>query len=190
MVSSSTCPSQLATIDQPFNICTKLVNAQVGCVTNVDSYSVRDILTIVCYREVIFVAVTKLLRFLDKTTNIFAASGFHKIPRRPIIYCACARNYTLLENYTLPCSQFKHYVVGETGVSWDTFYFFSNISENIYDTDFVLTRQGRGILPLQTGLISYVVTSFVATVYSVNDTWSSCPNLPRHGVVWDSTRGT
>ena len=78
--------------------------------------------------------------------------------------------------------------VGETGVSRDTFHFFSNIAENIYDRDFNLTRQGRGILPLQTGLISYVVTSFVATEY--NDTWSNCPNLPRHGVGWDSTRGT
>ena len=81
-------------------------------------------------------------------------------------------------------------VVGETGDSWDTFHFFSNISENIYDRDFDLTRQGRGFLRLQTGLISYVVTSFVATEYGVNDTWSSCPNLPRHGVGWDSTRGT
>ena len=62
--------------------------------------------------------------------------------------------------------------LGETGVSRDTFYFFSNIAENIYDRDFDLTRQGRGILPLQTGLISYVVTSFVATEYGVKDTWS------------------
>ena len=80
-------------------------------------------------------------------------------------------------------------LVGETGVSRDTFYFFSNIAENIYDRDFDLT-QGRGILPLQTGLISYVVTSFVAAKYGVNDTWLSCPNLPRDGVGWDSTRGT
>ena len=80
--------------------------------------------------------------------------------------------------------------VGETGVSRDTFYFFSNIAENIYDRDFGLTGQGRGILPLQTVLISYVVTSFVATEYGVNDTWSNCPNLPRHEVGWDSTRGT
>ena len=43
--------------------------------TNVDSYSlyactyvvsVKDISTIECYRQVLFVAVTKLLRFLDK----------------------------------------------------------------------------------------------------------------------------
>ena len=78
--------------------------------------------------------------------------------------------------------------VGDTGVSRDTFHFFSNTARNIYDRDFDLTRQG--ILPLQTGLISYVVTSFVATEYDVNDTWSNCPTLPRHGVGWDSTRGT
>ena len=97
VASSSTCPSQLAPIDQTSNICTKLIKTQVGCVTNVDSYSlyactyvasVRHISTIVCYDQVLFVAVTKLLRFLEKTTNIFAASGFHKIPR--IIYCARA----------------------------------------------------------------------------------------------------
>ena len=81
-------------------------------------------------------------------------------------------------------------LLGETGASRDAFYFFSNIAENIYDRDFDLTRQGRGILPLQTRLISYVVTSFVATEYGVKDTWSNCPNLPRHGVDWDSTRGT
>ena len=43
--------------------------------------------------------------------------------------------------------------VGETGVGWDTFHFFSNIGENIYDRDFELTRQGRIFLPLQTLLI-------------------------------------
>ena len=98
VASSSTCPSQLAPIDQTSNICTKLIKTQVGCITNVDSYSlyvctyvasVRDISTIVCYDQVLFVEVTKLLRFLEEEkTNIFAASGFHKIPR--IIYCACA----------------------------------------------------------------------------------------------------
>ena len=97
VASSSTCPSQLAPIDQTSNICTKLIKTQVGCITNVDSHSlyaciyvasVRDISTIVCYDQVLFVEVTKLLRFLEKTTNMFAASGFHKIPR--IIYCACA----------------------------------------------------------------------------------------------------
>ena len=78
----------------------------------------------------------------------------------------------------------------EDWVGWDIFHFFANIAENIYDRDFELTRQGTGILPLQTALISYVVTSFVATEYGVKDTWSNCPNLPRHGVGWDSTRGT
>ena len=97
VASSSNCPSQLAPIDQTSNICTKLIKTQVGCITNVDSYSlyactyvssVRDISTIVCYHQVLFIEVTKLLRFLEKTTEIFAASGFHKIPS--IIYCACA----------------------------------------------------------------------------------------------------
>ena len=97
VASSSTCPSQLAPIDQTSNICTKLIKTQVGCITNVDSFnlyactyvaSVRDISTIVCYDQDLFVEVTKLLRFVEKTTTIFAASGFHKIPR--IIYCACA----------------------------------------------------------------------------------------------------
>ena len=94
VASSSTFPSQLAPIDQT---CTKLIKTQVGCITNVDSYSlyactyvssVRDISTIVCYHQVLFVEVTQLLRFLEKKTNIFAASGFHKISR--IMYCACA----------------------------------------------------------------------------------------------------
>ena len=76
----------------------------------------------------------------------------------------------------------------ETGVGWDTFHFFSNIAENIYDRNFEMPRQGRGILPLQTLLISYVVSSLFTTEYGVNDTWSNCPNLPRHGVGWDSTQ--
>ena len=71
-----------------------------------------------------------------------------------------------------------------------TLHFFSTIAENIYDIDFELTRQERGIFPLQTLLFSYVVTSFVATEYGVNDTWPNCPNLPRHWVGWNSTRGT
>ena len=87
VASSSTCPSQLAPIDQTSNICTKLIKTQVGCVTNVDSYSlyactyvanVRDISTIVCYDQVLFVAVTKLLRFLEKTTNILVLQVFTK----------------------------------------------------------------------------------------------------------------
>ena len=107
VASSSTCPSQLAPIDQTFNICTKLVNAQVGCVTNVNSYSlyvctyvasVRDISTIVYHRQVLFVAMTKLLRFFEKTTNIFPASGFQKFH---IIYCACAR--TTIRYWKITC---------------------------------------------------------------------------------------
>ena len=45
---------------------------------------------------------------------------------------------------------FCSFPVGETGVSRDTFHFFSNIAHNIYDRDFDLTQQGRAILPLQT----------------------------------------
>ena len=41
-----------------------------------------------------------------------------------------------------------------------------------------------------TCMLSYVVTSLVATEYGVNDTWLNCPNPPCHGVGWDSTRGT
>ena len=78
--------------------------------------------------------------------------------------------------------------VGETGVSWDTFHFFSNITENIYDIDFELTRQGRGILPQPTLLKSYV-TSFFTTEYGINDTWPNCPNLSRHGASRDSVKG-
>ena len=69
LTSSPTCPSQLAPMYQTSNICTKLINAQVGCVKNVDSYilyactyvaGVRDISNIVCYNQVIFAAVTTL----------------------------------------------------------------------------------------------------------------------------------
>ena len=86
MTSSPTCLSQLAPIGQTSNMCTKLINAQVVCVTNVDSYSVyactnvagvRDISKIVCYHQVLFAAVKKLQQFEEKT-NIFAASGFQK----------------------------------------------------------------------------------------------------------------
>ena len=88
MTSSPTCLSQLAPIGQTSNICTKLINAQVVCVTNVDSYSVyactnvaggMDISKIVCYHQVLFAAVTKLQQFEEKTNIIFADSGFHKI---------------------------------------------------------------------------------------------------------------
>ena len=91
MTSSPTCLSQLAPIGQTSNICTKLINAQVGCVTNVDSYSVyactnvagvRDISKIVCYPQVLFAAVTK--QFEEKANHIFAASGFHKIANIPV----------------------------------------------------------------------------------------------------------
>ena len=114
--SSPTCPSQLAPIGHTSNICTKLNNAQVGCVTNVDSNSlyactyvagVRDISKIVCYHQVLFAAVTK--QFEEKTTNIFAASGFHKIANIHVLSYAFA--HTLLEIYPYTvCSQFKHYV--------------------------------------------------------------------------------
>ena len=62
--------------------------ARVGCVTNVHSYSlhassyvpgVKDMSKIVWYYQVLFAAVTKLRQFEEKTTNIFPASGFHKI---------------------------------------------------------------------------------------------------------------
>ena len=76
----------------------------------------------------------------------------------------------------------KQKCIGETGVSRDIFHFFSNIAENMYDRHLELTRQGRGILPLKTGLLKLCYHLFVATEYGVNDTWSNCPNLPRHGV--------
>ena len=62
-------PGQLAPIAQTSNICTKRINAQMGCVANVDSYSlnactyvagVRDTSKIVCYHQVLFAVVTKL----------------------------------------------------------------------------------------------------------------------------------
>ena len=76
-------------------------------------------------------------------------------------------------------------VVGETGVGWDTFNFFSNIAGNIYGRNFELTRQGRAILPLQTllGPLTYDVTSIVATERGVNDPWSYCPKLSTTGKV-------
>ena len=81
--SSPACTSQLAPIGQTSNICTKLINAQVGCVTNVDSYSlhaytyvagVRYISKIVCYHQVLFAAETKLQQFEEKTNTTSAAS--------------------------------------------------------------------------------------------------------------------
>ena len=67
-------PSQLASIDQTSNICTKLINAQVGCVTNVDSYSWYSMLSLGI--RPLFAAVTKSQQFEEKTTNICVASGF------------------------------------------------------------------------------------------------------------------
>ena len=84
VASSSTCPSQLAPIDQTSNICNKLIKTQVGCVTNVDYYSlyactyvasVRDISTIVCYGQVLFVEVTKLKQLIVLLFQVF--TKFH-----------------------------------------------------------------------------------------------------------------
>ena len=85
---SSTCPSQLAPLDQISNICTKLINAQVGCVTNVDSYSlyactyvasVIDISKIVCYHQVLLAALTKLQPFEEKQSICLLLQGFKKL---------------------------------------------------------------------------------------------------------------
>ena len=99
---------------------------------------------------------------------------------RPTTVAASSKK---VQNHTDFLGRSLDNIVGETGVGWDIFHFFSNIAENIYDRHFELTRQGSGILPLQPLLKSCVVTSFVATEYGVNDTWSNCPNLPRHGAV-------
>ena len=60
----------------------------------------------------------------------------------------------------------------------------------MYDRDLELTRQGMGILPLQTGLLKLCYHLFVATEYGVNGTWSNCLslNLPHDGVGWDSVK--
>ena len=88
MTSSPTCLSQLAPIGQTSNICTKLINAQVVCVTNVDSYSVyagtnvagvRDISKIVCYHQVLLAAVTKLQQFEEKQIIFLLLQGFTKL---------------------------------------------------------------------------------------------------------------
>ena len=106
--SSSTCPSQLAPIHQTSNICTKLINAQVGCVTNVDSYSfyactyvasVGDISKILCYPQ--------NYRSLKKKQLLFLLHhGFTKF--QPILRM-CAYVTGKLPVYTM-CSQFKRYV--------------------------------------------------------------------------------
>ena len=92
----------------------------LGCVTNVDSYSlyastyvagVRYISKIVCYHQVLFAAVTQLQHFEVKTTNIFAASEFHIIANIHLysILSMCAYVTGTLPVYTV-CSQFNHYV--------------------------------------------------------------------------------
>ena len=48
--------------------------------------------------------------------------------------------------------------IGETGVSRDTFHFFSNIAENMYDRDLELTRQGRIIFLYKQVYLCYVIT--------------------------------
>ena len=118
--SSSTCPSQLAPVDQ-----TSLYLHQTHQCASWMCYkrgflrlyactygaSVRDISKIVCHHQILFTAVTKLHQFEEKTTNIFAASGFHKIPR--IIYCECAHTtirYWKITRIYAVCSQFNHYV--------------------------------------------------------------------------------
>ena len=84
----------------------------MGCVTNVDSYNLyactcvaglRDISKIVCYSQVLFAAVTKFQQFEEKTTNIFAASGFHKIANIHVCYVTGKLPVSV-------SSQFKHYV--------------------------------------------------------------------------------
>ena len=84
----------------------------MGCVTNVDSYSLyactyvtsaRDISTIVCYRQVLFVAVTTLLRFLEEEKQYFCCVRFSQNSTYNLLRM-CAYNYTLLENYPyIPC---------------------------------------------------------------------------------------
>ena len=80
--------------------------------------------------------------------------------------------------------------VGETGLV-GTLFTFSQISPKIFTIEIsnCHDKDRWGILPLQTLLINYVVTSFVATDYGVNDTWSNCPNLPRHGGRWGQYTG-
>ena len=104
--SSSTCPSQLAPIGQTSNSCTKLINAQVGCVINVDSYSlyactyvasVRDISKIACYHQVVFAAVTNYSS-LKKKHLIFLLLQCSQNSTYNLLRM-CAYNYTLLENY-------------------------------------------------------------------------------------------
>ena len=91
-----------------------------GMVTNVDSYSLYACSYMLpaweTFRRKYATARSYLLQWQmtavsRKTNNIFAASGFHKIPR--IIYCACAittmRYWKITRIYAV-CFQFKHYV--------------------------------------------------------------------------------
>ena len=90
LTSSPTCPNQLSPIGQTSIICTKLINAQVRCVTNVDSYSlyactyvagVRDTSKIICYHQVVFAAVIKLQQFEDKLGRIMdSTTGYTFTP--------------------------------------------------------------------------------------------------------------
>ena len=110
-------PVNMPPMGQTSNICTKLTHAQVGCVTNVDSCNlyactyvagVRDISKIVCYRQVIFAAVTKLQQFEEKTTTIFLLQGFTKCHVYSTAQVRIQPYVTgKLPVYTV-CSQFKH----------------------------------------------------------------------------------
>ena len=112
-------PFNLPQLDQTSNICTRLINAQVGCVTNVDSYrlyactyvaSVRDISKIVCYHQVLFAAVTKLQQFEEKKLIFLLRQGFTKFQISTYnLLRMCAYATGKLHVYTV-CSQFKHYV--------------------------------------------------------------------------------
>ena len=117
--SSSTCPIQLAPLDQTSNNCTKLINAQVGCVTNVDSYSmhactylasVGDISKIVCYHQVLFAVVTKLQQFEEKATHMFAGSEFQKVQVQSTWHGRSQLYVTGKLPVCTVCSKFKHYV--------------------------------------------------------------------------------
>ena len=85
--SSPTCPSQLAPIGRTSNIFTILTNAQVGCVTNVDSYSLYACTYVAGVRHFedsflppgVICCSDKITAVWRKTTSILAASGFQKI---------------------------------------------------------------------------------------------------------------
>ena len=115
VASSSTCPSQLAPIDQTSNICTKLIKTQVGCVTNtwiLTAYyactyvaSVRDISTIVpMLRPGLICCSDKITAFFFRKNNsYFCCFRFSQNSTYNLLRM-CAYNYTLLENYPyIPC---------------------------------------------------------------------------------------